>query len=492
MKFIDALIPNTTETENGMPTLTGAGSACVDLFFQIGAARNLSEGAISTVFTKAFQEDALTAFRIMFYNRDVREGQGERRSFYEILRLVANTVPDHFRPNVVLIPQLGRYDDLLQLMDTPLELEALKVIRDGLKDGNVLCAKWMPRKGPNAARIREHLNLSPKTYRKLLVKLCKEGEVVEQKMCAGKWNKIDYNHLPSKAANIYRKAFKRNDEDRYVKYLSGLEKGTTKVNAGAIFPHEIVHAYSSGSAAQDKLLDAQWKALPNYMEGNTKGLIPICDVSGSMSGLPLEVSVALGMYISERNVGPFKDAFITFSNNPQLHVIKGTTLGGRIASVSRLDWEMTTNLEKTFALILDQSVKNDVKAKDMPGTVLILSDMQFNECSAEPSNTAMEMIEKKYKAAGYKVPNVVFWNLRAVLGQSPVEFTKRGTALVSGFSPSILKNILAAKGLTPVDIMNETIGKPRYAGVTVGESVMANEVTLPKRVKKVVKAAKRK
>ena len=475
MKFVDALLTEDAVTENGMVTHSTAGNACVDLFFHIGAARDLSDDKVIALFAPALQEDALTALKILFYNRDIREGQGERKVFRTIAKYLADSHTDVLRLNVALIPEFGRWDDVLELFGTALESDALELIKAGLAADNALCAKWMPRKGPNANTIRSFLGVAPKTYRKKLVKLCKEGNVVEQKMCAKKWSKIDYNQVPSKAANQYRKAFGRNDKERYGEYLEGLEKGKTKVNAAAIFPHDIVRPYLGYSPGDDKLLNAQWKALPNYLEGNDKGIIPVCDVSGSMSGTPMEVSVSLGLYISERNVGAFQNAFITFSSSPKVQFISGKTLHDRVLQLARADWAQNTNLEKTFAMLLKHAVDNKVKAKDMPGTILILSDMQFDQCSKEPTNTAMDMIEREYADAGYRCPNVVFWNLRAVADQAPVKFTKKGTALVSGFSPSILKSILANKGLTPLSIMEETINKERYSKVVVETPVKARK-----------------
>jgi len=475
MKFVDALLTDDAVTENGMVAHSTAGNACVDLFFHIGAARTLTDDKVIALFAPALQEDALTALKILFYNRDIREGQGERKTFRTIAKYLADNHTELLRLNLALIPEFGRWDDVLELFGTALENDALELIKAGLAADNILCAKWMPRKGPNANTIRSFLGIAPKTYRKKLVKLCKEGEVVEQKMCAKKWNKIDYSHLPSKAANQYRKAFKRNDEGRYTEYLEGLEKGETKVNAAAIFPHDIVRPFLTGGSVADKLLNAQWKALPNYLEGNDKGVIPVCDVSGSMAGTPMEVSVSLGLYISERNKGAFENAFITFSSSPKVQYITGKTLYERVVQLSRADWAQNTNLEKTFAMLLKHAKDNKVKPQDMPGTILILSDMQFDQCSKEPTNTAMDMIEREYGEAGYKKPNVVFWNLRAVADQAPVKFTKKGTALVSGFSPSILKSILANKGLTPLSIMEETINKERYSKVVSEAPVKARK-----------------
>ena len=210
-------------------------------------------------------------------------------------------------------------------------------------------------------------------------------------------------------------------------------------------------------------VEAQWKALPNYITGTNK-LLPICDVSGSMTGTPMEVSIALGIYISERNEGVFKDAFITFSSKPTLEVLKGN-LFQRVSQLSKADWEMSTNLEAVFTLVLKKATEAKLKQEDMPETLLILSDMQFNQATRS-DKTAMGMIKKQYKDAGYKLPRIVFWNLRAVDKTFPVQ-NKDGVAMVSGFSPSIMKNILQGKDFSPEGIMLDTVMSERYAPITL-------------------------
>jgi hypothetical protein len=227
----------------------------------------------------------------------------------------------------------------------------------------------------------------------------------------------------------------------------------------------------------------QWKALPNYMEGSEDRILPVVDVSGSM-GCPaggsktvscMDVAVSLGLYISERNEGVFKDAFITFSGNPQLQVLKGN-LKDRFTQLRTADWAMNTDLVKVFDLILDQAKKHSVSESEMPTKILILSDMEFDQATGVSSGwrmdyssswnqTAQEMIEKKYADAGYKVPAIVYWNIQSRGDNIPVSFDKNGTALISGFSPSILKSVVKGEITSPQGIMDETIMSSRYESI---------------------------
>jgi hypothetical protein len=322
------------------------------------------------------------------------------------------------------------------------------------------------------------MGMTPKQYRKTLV----EGTtVVEQLMCAKRWEDIDFSKLPSVASARYQKAFWKNAKEQYEVYIGKLQKGEAKINAGAVYPYDVVKSLNRGNA---DVATEQWKALPNYLEGANEMILPMVDVSGSMScpagNNPnvtcMDVAVSLGLYISERNEGPFKDAFLTFSGNPTLQILSGS-LNDRYAQLSHADWAMNTNIEAAFKQVLDQAVKHNVSQDQMPDKILILSDMQFDEATstrsywgrnnnvAEWNPTAQQMIEKMYAAAGYKMPKIVYWNLQSRHGDVPVSFDKQGTALISGFSPAIMTSLLGADDFTPVAIMDKTIMSDRYASI---------------------------
>ena len=346
-----------------------------------------------------------------------------------------------------------------------------------------LVAKWMPRPNVKDATkkrvvkaLRDKMNLSPKEYRKMLVELT---NVVETAMCSGDWSSIEYGKIPSKAMSDYMKTFGKHDTERFVAYLASVEKGEAKINAGAVYPYNVVNSLKQGNTQG---ANAQWNALPNYLEGNTERLLPVVDVSGSMtcsasgqgSVTCLDVAVSLGLYVSERNEGAFKDAFVTFSNNPELQFLKGS-LSERYTQLSRSGWTNGTNIEKVFKLILDKGIAGNVPQEQMPTMITIFSDMQFNvatgvgwgNSNSDWNPTAQSMIETMYENAGYKMPKLVYWNLNARNGDSPAQFDKQGTALLSGFNVNLLTNLLAGKDLSPYSMMMSTLSNDRYASIAV-------------------------
>jgi hypothetical protein len=474
MKFVDALRQEDIVTENGMSTNSTSLNACVDLFFNIGAMRGQDKERLIATFSKAFNEDPERAMKLLFWARDVRGGAGERQVFKDIIAYLAENHDLALKPNLHLIPEYGRWDDLLTLVGTYLEEDAFTLISDALIAENGLCAKWMPRKGSVAEKLRKFTGMSPKQYRKSLVGLT---NVVETKMCAGEWDSIEFGKLPSVASARYQKAFGKNAYESYSAYIQSLVKGEAKINAGAVYPYDITKSLNYGNSV---VANEQWKALPNYMEGANDMILPVVDVSGSMETPAggnktvtcMDVAISLGLYISERNEGPFKDAFITFSSTPQLQVLSGS-LKDRYTQMSNSDWGMSTNLEATFKLILDQATKHKLSQDEMPNKILILSDMEFNQATGsrgwrnetEWNPTAQQMIEKMYSDAGYKMPQIVYWNIKSRNGGVPVAFDTQGTALVSGFSPAIMTSLLGGDIESPQQIMDKTIMSERYAQI---------------------------
>ena len=477
MNLIDALQTENMTTENGMTTNSSSLNHCVNLFFQIGAMRGMEKKRLLAKVSKAFNEDPLTTIKIIFWARDVRGGAGERQIFRDCLLWLCENHREVLHKNIHLISEYGRWDDVLTLVGTQNCWDsALDLVKTALEKEDGLCAKWMPRKGTKANIIRRYLRVSPKQYRKLLVGLT---NVVETKMCAKDWSSIEYSKLPSLASSRYQKTFMKNDEERYEEYKRALVDGKTTINAGAVYPYDITKSIKYGG--EKDVAQAQWESLPNYMEGISERVLPVVDVSGSMTTPAgkngnvtcMDVSTSLGMYISERNEGAFKNAFITFSSRPQLQLLEGS-LADRLDQLERADWGMNTDLKATFELILDQAVKHNVPLSEMPTKVLVLSDMEFDEAIgsrmydvSDWNPTAQEMIKGMYEEAGYEMPGIVYWNIQSRQDNVPTRFDEMGTALVSGFSPSIMKSILSCEELTPYKMMMETVGSDRYKPITI-------------------------
>jgi len=445
-----------TYTTNGAEAYSTTLDLVLDFFFKAGALRNVDENSIIQIFSLAFNENPLKALKILFWARDVRGGAGERRLFRIIVKFLGDNYPEILSKNLHLFSKYGRWDDLFCLIDTKVQDDVLKLISEGLKNNDGLLAKWLPRKGNLAKIFRQSLKLTPKEYRKTLVNL---SNTVEQLMCSNQWNNIDYQKVPSIAISKYSAAFLRHSAEKYNEFLTLVEKGEAKINASSIMPHDIIKSLKRDPVTAN----TQWKALPDYIGDSKENFICVCDVSGSMDGLPLDVCVALGIYLSEKNNGIFKNAFITFSSTPQLQYLTGTNLLEKVTQLENAEWETGTNLQAVFDLVLNTAVKNNVPESDMPTTILIKSDMQFDSCVT--GGTGLDMIRKKYSDNGYNMPNVIFWNLDAK-SNVPAKFNEEKIALVSGFSPAIMKSILGGD-ITPINVLNRTIESERYKDITI-------------------------
>lgn len=476
--------PLVARTENGMRARATTSNANVDLFASAGGMRGKD---IIPAFVAAYNENKDYALRIAQWLRDVRGGAGERQLYRNIMLWLEANDPQTLLDSRLLenVAVLGRFDDLLIFKSFPVRRRALAIFAQALAEGNGLAAKWAPRKGADAVDLRRALRMTPRKYRKFIVS---NTQVVEQLMCAKDWDEINYNHVPSVAMTRYTKAFARNDPEGYAAYKAALQRndGTAKVNAGAVYPYDVLrmlggardlsgwggrysygssHTFNEGNLA---VATEMWNNLPNWM--NNKNVIAVCDNSGSMQSpisgstntTAMDVAVSLTMYTAVKSTGAFKNLSISFSDTARFCQHKGNLID-RMKAVCGMKWGGSTNLHSVFELILSHARRNGVPASDMPEMVVIFSDMQFNHCAAY-DDSAFAMIRRKYEDAGYEMPSIVFWNLRDA-GNKPVKFNEQGVALASGFSPSLMKSILAAdtERFTPEAIMLATIGNDRYS-----------------------------
>jgi len=469
--FVNAVVNQEARTENGMRARKSTANALVDLFFKAGASRGKD---ITKEFTAALVEDQDLALRLALWLRDARGGAGERELFRQIMVQLENTRPELAAKLLAKVPEVGRWDDLFVFKTQPLKAQAYTMLGDALRAKNGLAAKWTPRKGEVAREIREFFGMSPKFYRKSLVEMTK---VVEQSMCAKDWDNINFSHVPSVAHARYKKAFGRNTPE-YAKYVSALVKGDdpkVKVNAGAVFPYDVlkgvIGSYRNKFSANELVVvQKQWEAMENFI--GDANVLPLVDVSGSMScpaggsgsksvTTCMDVAISLGLYVADKNKGKFKDTFLTFSGNPELLHLKGNIVE-KCQQMSSSNWGMNTDLVKAMDKILSTAKNGNVPQEEMPEMLLIMSDMQFDQC-ARFDDTAMKMMSRKFEDAGYELPKIVFWNLNAK-DNVPVKYDTRGVALVSGFSPAIMVAVLGGdtEQFTPEAIMLKALMNPRY------------------------------
>ena len=501
---------NVSVTENGAVGYRTTGKALLDLNWRVSSLRSAGDDTIIQLFRKAWNENPELAMKWLFYARDIRGGMGERRLFRVILKQFANTQSSQISDLLELVPEYGRWDDLWCLLDTKLQYRVMGIIRNQLaadvkamqeKKPCSLLAKWLPSaKGKNrdshrmGKQIQEALGWTNKQYNKTLSSLRKYINIVERQMSANQWEDIDYQAVPSRANLIYNSAFLRHDESRRRNFLEAVNKGEKKINSSTLYPHEIVAEYNVNTSAKcNPNLEALWKNLPDTVKG-AENVIVVADGSGSMghriangSARALDVANALAIYFAERSVGQFHDKYITFSNRPQLvDLSKGNgTLASKIRIALRHNEAANTNIEAVFDLILKTAVQHHLLPEELPGTILILSDMEFDTCTCDNHScyclqpNLFEVIGKRYEDAGYRLPRLAFWNILSRSNTIPIKQNEMGVALISGFSTAAVDMVLSNK-LDPYECLIETITRERYKPIIL-------PATKPKTVVKVKK-----
>lgn len=484
---------NFTYTENGAVTHKTTKSDVYDMFALGGAYRNRTDEDVILLFKNALDENETLALKCLFYLRDCRGGQGERRFFRVAYHWLAQKYPKTACRNLIQISAYGRWDDLIYVcLGTPLEREALTIIKKQFEldlqcQTPSLLGKWMPSENASshttkhaATVVRKFLGLTPKAYRKDLALLRSRINIVEKLMSENRWNEIQFDKLPSRAGFIYRNAFARRDLIAK-KYENFAKSETTKVNADVLYPYEIAHrAFSIGynisvDYTERLMLQKYWDNLPNYYGDHKENGLAIVDTSGSMWGQPLDVAVSLGAYVAEKAHGPFANYFITFSDDPQLVRFEGVDIVDKFKRAKSADWGGFTNIEAVFDMLLKTAQRRNVRISDMPTRLYIFSDMEFNACmtgnfrywedgvlrSEDEVETLLEGITKKWAAAGYELPHVIFWNLDARQNNIPAMGGR--FSYVSGFSPVMIQTILGGKD--GYDLMLEKLNSERYAAI---------------------------
>ena len=505
-KSAEKLQPNVSITENGAVGYKTAGKKLLDCNFMLSSMRNMDENDVWKHFLAAYNENPTLAMLWLFFARDIRGGGcGERRTFRIIFNHLCRENSAVAIRLLPLLPFYGRWDDLVEVYcgDVPCDVRnaAFKVISDQLdqdldnaRAGKPisLLAKWVPSANTSskttcrkAELLRSALGWTPKQYRKTFARLRKYIDVVEKKMSANQFDQINYEAVPSRAAMNYRNAFFKHDDKRYAEYLSNVKSGNAKINAGVLYPYDIVHAYGSDYRKPlDETLEAQWKALPNTVPEGQSTLV-VVDGSGSMdcsvgnSRVTChDVARSLGIYFAEKLSGPYHNQFITFSSRPQyVGFADGLSLHSRLEIMENYDDCSNTDIEKVFDLILDTAITWGLKQSEIPANILIVSDMEFDAATyrggygynsrsdhGPADQTLFNSIRKRWESAGYKLPRLVFWNVCSRTGTIPVKENDMGVALVSGFSPNIADMVMSGD-LDPYKCLVNKLMSERYQPV---------------------------
>lgn len=494
-------------TENGAVKRVTTRSAVYDMFAMGAAYRSRSDADCILLFKNAFEEDETLALKCLFYIRDCRGGQGERRFFRVCMRWLAENHPERAAALAEYVPEYGRYDDWFKIyFGTPVEGQVIKMMKKQLstdmfckKNAVSLLAKWMPSENASsketirtARKIRNAFGVSAKEYRQMLSKLRTKINVLEKLMSANRWDEIEFDKIPSKAGLVYKNAFARRDIIAK-KYERFAKDKTTKVNASTLYPYEVVAKatqhmgrgwYSNYSCSLNidevdrTMINKYWENLPDYLNGKDCSMMCVVDTSGSMvrrdAAAPINVAISLGLYCAERISGPFKNHYISFSSRPQLIKTEGVDFVDKVHRIYRTNLCENTNLEAVFDLLLATAKKPGVSAWDIPKTIVVISDMEIDQGSSsywgslnhrwtkESASTEMENIRKKWAAAGLTLPKLVYWNVDS---RNENTFLDAGpnVTFVSGMSPIIFKQVLTGK--TGWDLCLEVLLSQRYENI---------------------------
>lgn len=504
--FLNAMknATNFTYTENGALTHKSTGTDLYDMFALGGAMRTRSDEDVILMFQKAYKENPVYAMKCLFYLRDVRGGQGERRFFRTVMKYMAKYNADAIRDMIQHIPEYGRWDDLYVFVDTPLEKDAFEFIKGQLaldvqcKTPSLL-GKWLKSENTSSAESRKlahitktYMGMTSRQYRKTLSILRARINIVERLMSENRWDEIEFDKIPSRAGLIYKNAFARHDIEREKNgartYEDFAKDTTTKVNAKALYPYEVVdkalnrmrRSWGSTVALDDTdrlMINKYWDNLADYFNGKTFNGMAIVDTSGSMCGseasAPINVAISLGMYCAEKAKGPFQNHFISFESNPHFIEVEGVDFCDKVYRVSRAPWGGSTNIEGAFDMMLDVAIANHCAQDEIPQNLIVISDMEFNYCVSSNAyrsswggggvnDTLFEKMRAKWAAHGYVMPHLVFWNVQARQNNIPMR-DEANVSYVSGMSPVIYEMLLSGK--TAQDLMYEKLDSERYAPI---------------------------
>lgn len=458
----------------------------VDLFGMGASLRHENDlKRIFDLFSKAAEFDRQLALRCLFYLRDIRGGQGERKVFRMLLLCLSVKNPELITEKLFKwVIEYGRWDDLYVFVDSPFEEKMFAFMKaqfdkDLESEHPTLLGKWLKSINTSSDRskylgqkTRKAFGLSEKKYRKKVSALRSKINVVEKKMSAGKWDAIDFEKVPSRAAMIYRNSFQNQQPERYSEYLSQVESGEKEIKTQTLYPYDIVRKLMTKGV--NKTLELQWENLPNYVAADQNAIV-VCDTSGSMyqqgSVRPIDIAISLSIYFAERNNGLFKNKFITFSERPTIQEIVGDSLYERIQNLSSAHWAMNTNIQSTFRVLLDLMIKTKMDSNEEIKTIYIISDMEFDYCinDAKKIDTTLNVMREEFEKAGYSLPDLVFWNVNSHQNNMPFQENK-GILGVSGASPVLFEYIMNSQEKGEIDsfeFIKDILNSERYSQITI-------------------------
>lgn len=484
---------NVTLTENGGITYKSTMNGLMDLFAMGGAYRSRSDEDVILLFKKAFEQNEVYALKCLFYLRDVRGGQGERRFFRVVTKWLATEHTAEMRRNLKHVPEFGRWDDLYEFVGTPLEAEAFNVMYEQLKLDMAcktpsLLAKWLKSTNTSSkkscelgVKTREAFKMTPKQYRKTLAILRDRIRIVERLMSENRWDEIEFDKIPSRAGLIYRNAFARHDlmreqsEKNVQTYADFAKSKETKVNAKALNPCDVVYeatkAYFKSLDDTDRLMvNKYWENLHDYFQNAVFNGVAVVDTSASMTWSgdtirPIDVAIALGIYCAEKcnPASPWAGHYISFSERARLIPVEGVDFVDKVKRIYRANLCANTNIQSVFDLMLSLAIQNHVRQEDIPENIVIISDMEFDRgtySSKDRIQSELENIADKWAEHGYEMPKLVFWNVNARQDNIPMRDNGRVT-FVSGYSPVIYEMLMTGK--TGLDLVLEKLNSDRYA-----------------------------
>ena len=340
-----------------------------------------------------------------------------------------------------------------------------------------------------AQKTIKAFGISPRNYRKLLSWGREQSKIVERLMSQNRWDEIDFSHLPSRAGLIYRKAFERRDMIQQ-KYREFAKDTSTKVNAGKLYPYDIVReaqkvmhcdSYWNYGSREPRLDDTQrlmvnkyWDNLRNvFPAGENFNAMVVCDTSSSMlsgasnTATPMQVAVSLAMYAAERANGPFKNHYISFSRNARLVEIIGADFCDKVSRIIRSNVCENTNLESVFDLVLNTAMQYRLPRNAIPKTLIIISDQEVDHCAgiASRKETFMDNMRKKWASrcnGRYDFPEIVFWNVSA-RNDTFLDDPKSGISFVSGCNSVLFEQIMSGK--SSLDLMLDKLNSERYKNI---------------------------